>query len=499
MKAKEILITIFLTLLVSFLFALNLFANKIVLRAESVYKVYIDGNIIGYIDNDDELYNIINNRQKEIKSKYKVKKVYPPENFEIVKTNTYNVTLSSAEEIYNKMAQLESFTIEGYIINIKNDDNKVTINVLDKDIFDRAIHNFVSAFISDEDYNNYINETQAEIETTGKIIEKMYFDETITIKKGYVDVNEKIFTKETELSQYLLFGPNAQIKNYTIKAGDTIETVSEENKLNPQEFLIANPEYTSKDSLLKIGAKVNITLIKPIITLSYEVNEVSDTEIAYEKKIVYDSSKPAGYSEITTPGVTGITRITSYYVVKNGEMQSGVAIDKDATKVIVEKVDEVTTRGGTRYYQGNAGSGSYVDTGDVWGWPTNTPYVITSGFAYRWGSLHEGIDISGTGYGSPIYASLDGEVVSAQNGGMVGWQAGYNVVLRHDNGYYTVYAHMVPGSILVSVGQRVSRGQRLGSMGQSGVAYGTHLHFGLYLGIPYGGGRPLNPLSLWAR
>ena len=176
-------------------------------------------------------------------------------------------------------------------------------------------------------------------------------------------------------------------------------------------------------------------------------------------------------------------------------------LDKSASKVIVEKVDEVTTRG--RYYepgpyQGNAGSGSYVDTGDAWGWPTNTPYMITSGFGYRWGSLHEGIDISGTGYGSPIYASLDGEVVNAQNGGMVGWQAGYNVVIRHNNGYYTVYAHMVPGSILVSVGQHVSRGQRIGSMGQSGLAFGTHCHFAVYNGVPYGGGTPFNPLLLWS-
>jgi len=502
MKAKEVIITIFITLLVCGLFALNYIANKYILRADNVYRVYLNGKTIGFIADDEELYNIINQKQKEIKNKYHVKKVYPPENFQIIKTRGYNVELSPANSVYEKLASEETFTIEGYIITVKEKDKvKTTINVLDRDIFDKSIHNFVNAFITEEQYDNYINETQAQIETTGKIIERMYFDETLTIKKGYISVKEDIYTKETDLTQYLLFGKGAKIEKYTVKQGDTIESVSNDNKLNAQEFLVANPKYTSKDSLLKIGDEINITLINPVITFSYEVNEVSDAEIAFEKKVVYDDNKPASYSEVTTPGVTGITRISSRYVVKNGEMQTGVVIDKSASKVIVEKVDEVTTRG--RYYepgpyQGNAGSGSYVDTGDAWGWPTNTPYMITSGFGYRWGSLHEGIDISGTGYGSPIYASLDGEVVNAQNGGMVGWQAGYNVVIRHNNGYYTVYAHMVPGSILVSVGQHVSRGQRIGSMGQSGLAFGTHCHFAVYNGVPYGGGTPFNPLLLWS-
>lgn len=492
MNIKEIFITIIITLICGLLIGLNFFANKFVLKADSIYKVYVDGNVIGYIDNDEELYSIINNRQKEIKEKYKVDNVYPPENFQIVKTNSYNVTISPAEEIYEKLSEIESFTIEGYIISVKAEKDSFNIYVLDKDVFDKSIHEFVSAFVSNDDYNNYINNTQKEIETTGKIIEKMYFDETITIKKGYVDVNNKIFTKEKDLTQYLLFGENAKIKNYTVKAGDTIESVSDANKLNPIEFLIANPTYTSKESLLKIGDTVNITLIDPMLTLTSEITEVSDVKDNYERKIVYDTNKSPDFSEITTPGVTGITRIKSYYVVKNGEMQPGVAIDPKK-EIITERVDEVVTKGRPQY-----SGGSYIDTGDTWGWPTNTPYVITSGFGYRWGSLHEGIDISGTGYGSPIYASLDGEVVSSQNGGMVGWQAGYNVVIKHDNGYYTVYAHMVPNSMLVKVGERVSRGQRVGSMGQSGVAYGTHLHFGLYLGEPYHGGRPLNPLTLWS-
>ena len=217
MNSKQIIITTISTLIIGCLLILNFIANKYILKADSIYKIYLDGNIIGYIANDDELYTMINNRQKEIKDKYKVKKVYPPESFEIIKTNSYNAEISSVEDIYNRLAQIESFTIDGYIINIKGaDDEKVTINVLDKEVFDEAVHNFVLAFLDEEDYNNFTENTQAEIETTGKIIEKMYFDETITIKKGFVDVRNKIFTSQAELSQYLLFGPKAEITTYKV-------------------------------------------------------------------------------------------------------------------------------------------------------------------------------------------------------------------------------------------------------------------------------------------
>lgn len=488
MKIKEIIITIFFTVVTIVLCALNFIGNKYILEANSVYKVYLDGKIIGYIENDEDLYEIISNRQKEIKEKYNVARVYPPESFRIVKTLSYNVEISSAEHIYETLASLESFTIDGYIINIKSENKKITINVLDKKIFDSAVNNLVLAFLSEDEYNSYINDTQPIIEETGKIIERMYFDENITIKKGFIDTNQKIFTNETDISQFMLFGPDSKMNTYTVKDGDTIESISNDNKLNPQEFLIANPKYTNKDSLLKIGEEVNVTLINPVLTFSYEVHEVSDAKIQYEKKTVYDNTKEPSYSEITTQGVTGISRMTTKYVVKNGEMQSGVVTIGDPI-TIVEKVDEVTTKGGSPY--SNYVRGTYVDTGNEWGWPTNSPYIITSGFGYRWGTLHEGIDISGTGHGSPIYSVMEGTVYSA------GWEiplclgGGYCAIVGHPNGFYTLYAHL--STLKVKTGDKVSRGQVLGLMGATGYAMGTHLHFCVWYGVPYANGSKLYP------
>lgn len=500
MNAKQIIITIILCIFGTVLFAINYITNNLILRADNVYEIYLDGKVVGFIEDEDDLYDMINNSQKEIKDKFSVDNVYPPVNFQIVKTNSYKEVVSPVENIYNKISELGTFTIEGYIITITKEETAEngetiattkTINVLDKTIFDDAIHTFVLAFIDENDYNNYINNSQKEIETVGKIIEMMYFDENITIKKGYISVDNTIYLDSTSLSQYLLFGDDYEITKYTVKTGDTITSVSEANRLNPQEFLIANPKYSSESSLLTVGEEINVTLINPVLTFTYDLTEVTDSKIPYEKKIEYDNTKPATYSLVTTPGVNGITRITTKSRVKNGETQSGVTILDP--KVIVAKVDEIEVRGPAY----SPVTGQYIDTGTTWAWPTNQPYVITSGYGWRWGVLHDAIDISGTGYGSPIYAANEGTVYAAGVNATCGWQGGECVVIEHANGYYTLYAHMVEKSHTVNVGQKVSRGQVIGRMGTSGVVTGYHLHFGLFRGIPYGGGQSLYPLSLW--
>ncbi|TDA81943.1 M23 family metallopeptidase, partial [Halomonas marinisediminis] len=83
--------------------------------------------------------------------------------------------------------------------------------------------------------------------------------------------------------------------------------------------------------------------------------------------------------------------------------------------------------------------------------------------------LHAGMDWAGA-YGTPIYASADGVVTHA------GWQSGYGrlVKIEHAFGIETRFAHL--SKMTVEVGQRVSRGDLIGGMGNSGRSTGTHLH-----------------------
>lgn len=457
------------------------------------YQVYLDGEKIGLIDSKDQLYSLINQEQIDIKKKYDVDQVYPPKGFQIIKTNTYENELTTVENVYDTIKEEKQFTVKGYMIIIKKNESGVDptyIYVLDKSIFEQAINNVVATFIGNERFEQYKNNTQPEIVDTGYTIENMYFKDTITIKEAYISVDETIYTDATELTKYLLFGENNTVKEYTVVQGDTIAKIAYENKLNTSELLIANEELKSEDTLLAIGQKLNVALINPVLTLIYEELVVEDVERAFTQVVEEDNTKYVDYKVVKQEGENGIDRVTSRVQFINGEKNQGGSII-GTPQVIKAAKNQIIVKGTKKYNN----SSHYVDTGDTWGWPTNQPCIITSHYGYRWGTIHEGMDISGTGYGSPIYASLDGVVVSSQYGGMVGSSAGKNVVIQHSNGYYTVYAHC--SQLYVRVGQQVSRGQKIAAMGNTGYVTGTHLHFGLFYGKPYNGGKAVDPRQLW--
>ncbi len=121
--------------------------------------------------------------------------------------------------------------------------------------------------------------------------------------------------------------------------------------------------------------------------------------------------------------------------------------------------------------------------------PVKTAVRYTSGFGNRRDPFgrgvrgHEGQDMAGA-YGSPIYATADGVVFQA------GWASGYGrlVKIRHAHGFETRYGHLA--QVRVEVGQKVSRGDRIGDMGNSGRSTGTHLHYEVRIG-----GSPKNPMT----
>jgi len=115
--------------------------------------------------------------------------------------------------------------------------------------------------------------------------------------------------------------------------------------------------------------------------------------------------------------------------------------------------------------------------------PVKSNFRFTSGFGPRWGRLHAGTDFAGP-IGTPIYTTADGVVTHA------GWSSGYGrlIKIQHEFGIETRYAHL--NAMDVSVGQRVSRGERIGAMGNSGRSTGPHLHYEVRVG-----GDPVNPMT----
>tara|TARA_R110002110_G_scaffold47276_1_gene142154 strand:+ start:11913 stop:13229 length:1317 start_codon:yes stop_codon:yes gene_type:complete len=120
--------------------------------------------------------------------------------------------------------------------------------------------------------------------------------------------------------------------------------------------------------------------------------------------------------------------------------------------------------------------------------PLKSSFRFSSPYGYRRDPktggrrMHSGTDFA-AGMGTPIYATAEGVVTHA------GWSSGYGrlVKIQHEFGVETRYAHQ--SKLRVKVGQRVSRGQRIGDMGTSGRSTGVHLHYEVRVG-----GKAVNPM-----
>jgi murein DD-endopeptidase MepM/ murein hydrolase activator NlpD len=144
-------------------------------------------------------------------------------------------------------------------------------------------------------------------------------------------------------------------------------------------------------------------------------------------------------------------------------------------------VDSSKSEPGNRGNDGGSGSGSGGSSG---GGISPVPGAVIGahfGEYGSWSRYHTGLDFRAA-YGTPIRAVKGGVVLYAGNSG--DW-AGNHVAIKHADGMTTMYSHM--SSMAVRAGQSVSAGQVIGRVGETGRAFGAHLHFELYpAGVKYG-------------
>lgn len=495
------MIVIVLVGLLVFGLGFTTYANE---TPRDVYKVYIDGEIVGTIASKEEFEVYINQKEEAIKKKYGVNHVYMPNGVVIKSVTTYDKNVDGNETVYQRIVKLKQFTIKGTVITIRNDEvegyKSKNIYTLNKEIFDDAVKDLIKSFVDDDQYEAYMSSSQKEITDTGSIIRNIDIDEDITYKTAYISIDENIFIDSSSLAKYLLYGTLDEQSTYTVQEGDTVETVANANKLNVQEFLIANSDFKSVNTLLYEGQKVNVGLINPLISIVVEVNHVSDEEKAFAVNVQYDENQLQGVEYVQQEGENGLYRVSREYEYINGQLSDSFTLNSVELK---PSVDKIIVRGDKEI--------PHIADLSYWAWPTDVPYTITTYYGYRWGSMHAAIDIYGPGYGSNIYAANNGTVVETKGGCVAGnlscnGRQGNYIIINHNIGnYYTIYMHMA--SINVSVGQVVSRGQKIGTMGNTGEVYpapssyspysGTHLHFGTYRGHPHHGGSPFNPFDLY--
>ena len=489
MNKKFKIITIVLILLSIFLTTGFKNMDK---NPKTVYRVYLKGESLGLIKSKKSFEKYIDEQNEAIKKKYKVDKVYAPTDLDIIKEITFDNKIKSNKEIYDEIKDKSTFTIDGYSIKIKGLETKdekgktkqgktQTIYVLDKKVFTNSVEKTAKSFISEENYTKYAEGTQEEIKETGTIIDNIYIKNKVTIKKDKIPVDKTIYQTEENLSKYLLFGTTKPQATYIIQDGDTISDVAFNNKISIEEFLIANPDFQDENSLLYPGQVVTLGILKPQISIVEEDHVVKDEEQNYSTKTEEDPNQYTDYSQVKQAGVKGLNRVTQKVQKVNGETVSLVGV---SSEVLKEPIEEIVVKGTKQRpsSSGGAWSGGYGNL------------IVTKGmFGWRWGVLHDGTDIAGCGYGSNIFAAESGTVVT------VGYKYdnGQYITIRHDNGYYTMYAHLCSGCTYVKQGDRVQRGQPIGGMGQTGFATGVHLHYAIWTGPPYAGGTALNAMAFY--
>jgi murein DD-endopeptidase MepM/ murein hydrolase activator NlpD len=451
------------------------------------YQVYLDDKIIGVINSKEELEKFIDNRGEFIKKTYEVDTVYSPEGLEIRKINTFVNKVDTVESVYKKIEQEKPFTIRGYQLTIKSEIDSKKIFVTKEEVFQSAVSDMIKTFVGTKRYSDFLNNTQNAIVTTGKRLESVFIQEDITIKEVKIPVTETIYNDSKELAKFLLFGTIEEQKEYTVQSSDTIEMVSFNNKISIEEFLISNPTFTNEKNLLFPGQKVVIGITDPQIRVVQREYVVEDLVSNYKTEFVVDPNLYLGEKQVVRKGTNGIVRVAQNIVTVNGSINE---VTGPESKVeILMPINEVIRIGDKRLPVNVGGEG--------WIWPTNSGWRITSPYSYRINPIngarefHDAIDIAGTGYRSNIYAANNGTVVTARRHPV----NGNYVIINHNNGYYSLYAHL--DSITVSVGQTVVAGQVIGYMGSTGWATGVHLHFAIYDTMPLTGRSALNPSQFY--
>ena len=445
------------------------------------YQVYLGGEKIGLLSSKDELYKLIDEEQQEIKDKYKVDKVHSPAGLEVHEVATYSNNLKTAKEIYEDIKDLEPFTIEGYEVSITRDKEKNTFYILNKEDLDAAVKKTVTAFISEEKYEKYLNSEQEVIKDTGVEITNIYLNNEVSIKKTYVSTEEEIFTDADSLSMYFLYGTTNLTSKYKVKSSDTIESIAYNNKLGVSDFLIANPDIAGENALLAVGQEVTVAHVSPLSDVVIESFETEYQTIKYDTKIEYDKTINADESYVKQQGSNGLAKVTFATKQINNNVVNTAQVSNE---VIREAVDRVMVYGAKNVvYYGNT---------TYWAWPTVKPFKISSHYGYRihpirrTAHLHNGTDITGTSSNN-IFAIQSGTVTRA---GWSGSGEGINIIIDHHNGYTSQYMHL--SKVLVNVGDKVEKGQLIGIMGCTGSCTGKHLHLTVKKG-----GSTINPLSLY--
>lgn len=324
----------------------------------------------------------------------------------------------------------------------------------------------VVAAATEADANAVIDGVKRHYLTEGSEIINAAFKETVTVTQAAMSAAE-IMKPEDAVN--LIITGTKEPKVYTVQNGDTLWDIAIANNMTPAELQSANPGFDP--NRLKIGQQLNLFQVKPYVTVL--TKEIVATTEKIDFKTVYENTNTLykGEVKVKSAGTYGKKEVRTEVTKENGVVVASAELDSVIT---AEPQDQIALRG-TKSIATFTGSGSLSSpVGRI---------EVSSPFGSRGGGRHTGVDLRNP-KGTPIKAADDGVVTYAAYSGSYG-----NIVkLSHGNGIETWYAHC--DTMKVSVGQVVSKGEVIATVGITGRATGFHLHFEVRKN-----GVPQNPMN----
>ena len=312
-------------------------------------------------------------------------------------------------------------------------------------------------------------------------------------------INSKIAANKAEIEQ-----KNAEIEADKLAFKKRLRAIYMSSSNSNVQILMGADDFSQFLQLSQLTASVSARdklMIEKIVEAveALEAKQVENNKLLEEQKSV-KATITAKQNDLKAQS----NEIQSVISQLNSEQNAAQAEMNRNSKELAEMQKELTA------ILNSAHSGTnVVYDGGQFLWPVPSITKISSYFGPRWGTSHNGIDISNGGYGAKIVAIADGVVTRSINNcshnypkysdccGVSGQGKGYgnHVVIDHGRGsdgktYAAYYAHM--SSVAVSAGQTVKKGQTIGYVGCTGYSTGPHLHFGLIVN-----GSWVNPMKYY--
>lgn len=268
---------------------------------------------------------------------------------------------------------------------------------------------------------------------------------------------------------------------HQVKPGETLDDISRLYQVSAKEITkanrISNPASIGPKTKLRIPAhqslSLSLTTVEDIVALNDSETENKPSDLLREgEKTTVETSKEPKATEDETKSLS--TKISPPVAILPIQSTPNPKLKSDATQIAtrnllpqVPSLELPPLSSVDRYLPSQMlpGPQKYL-------WPAKG--VLTSGFGWRWGRPHRGIDIAAP-VGTPVIASAPGIVTTA---GWNRWGYGNLVEIRHPDGSLTLYAHN--HRIKTRVGQSVYQGQQIAEMGSTGLSTGPHTHFELH-------------------